>query len=190
MTHKIFFTVPFTTPVEPRHFASSVVSLRGYKAGVVAPVQPTSSRMISHHSSASFPTTEKKEENREIDMKKQEGVVELMGNHLVFPYVPWRSRVGPHWSYARAHAKSHESGVYDHGGVSYLSCARGFCISCSNGRVHHGVCGVLRVRIWCAFTSISPLAATILWLGAASLDSFGDPAYSGLRNPVRGLHGD
>jgi hypothetical protein len=29
--------------------------------------------------------------------------------------------------YASASAKSHESGVYDRDGVSYLSCARGSC---------------------------------------------------------------
>jgi hypothetical protein len=50
--------------------------------------------------------------------------------------------------------------------------------------------GVLRVRIWCAITSISPLVAAVLWLGATSLDSFGDPTYSGLHDPVRGLLGD
>jgi hypothetical protein len=50
--------------------------------------------------------------------------------------------------------------------------------------------GVLRVRIWCAFTSISLLAAVVLWLGAAPLDSFRDPTYSGLRDPMRGLYGD
>jgi hypothetical protein len=49
---------------------------------------------------------------------------------------------------------------------------------------------ILRVRIWCVVTSISPLATTVLWLGAASLDSFEDPAYSSHRGPVRGLHGD
>jgi hypothetical protein len=50
--------------------------------------------------------------------------------------------------------------------------------------------GVLRLRILCAIALISPLAAVALWLGAESLDSFGDPAYSGLCDPVRGLHGD
>jgi hypothetical protein len=55
--HKIIFTVL----VEPSCFASSVNTPWGYKAGVVAPMQPTSSRMISHHSSTSFCTAEKKE---------------------------------------------------------------------------------------------------------------------------------
>jgi hypothetical protein len=50
--------------------------------------------------------------------------------------------------------------------------------------------GVLRVRIWCAVTLISLLVAAVLRLGAASLGSFRDPAYSGLRDPERGLHGD
>jgi hypothetical protein len=53
--HKIVFTVP----AEPSRFTSSVVKLWGYKAGVVTPAQPTSSHTISHHSFASFPTTEK-----------------------------------------------------------------------------------------------------------------------------------
>jgi hypothetical protein len=37
---------------------------------------------------------EMKEENRETNLKKPEGVVELTGSHLSFHYVPWRSRVG------------------------------------------------------------------------------------------------
>jgi hypothetical protein len=52
------------------------------------------------------------------------------------------------------------------------------------------VCGVLRARIWYAVRLISPLAAPVLQLGAASLDSFGDPAYGGLRELVRGLYCD
>jgi hypothetical protein len=40
------------------------------------------------------------------------------------------------------------------------------------------------------FTSILSLAAVVLRLGVASLDSFRVPAYSGLHDPVRGLHGD
>jgi hypothetical protein len=45
--------------------------------------------MISHRSFTSFPTAEKKEENRETNLKKEEGVVEFMGSRLSFPYVPW-----------------------------------------------------------------------------------------------------
>jgi hypothetical protein len=92
--------------------------------------------------------------------------------------------------YTRALAKSHALGVYDHGRVNYLSCAHGSYISCSRGGIRHGVHGIVRARIWCAFTSISLLAVVVLWLGAASLDSFRNPAYSGLLDPVRGLHGD
>jgi hypothetical protein len=47
--------------MEPSHFASLTVTPWGYKAGVVAPAQPTSSHMTSHHSSTSFPMAEKKE---------------------------------------------------------------------------------------------------------------------------------
>jgi hypothetical protein len=52
----------FTMPAEPSHFASLVVTPRGYKAGVVTPVPHTSSHTISHRSSIYFPTAEKKEE--------------------------------------------------------------------------------------------------------------------------------
>jgi hypothetical protein len=44
--------------------------------------------------------------------------------------------------------------------------------------------GVLRVRIRCAIPSISSLPVVVLWLGVASLDSFGDLAYGGLHDPV------
>jgi hypothetical protein len=53
--------IVFTMLAEPNRFASSVVTLQGYKAGVVTPVQPTCSHTISHHSSISFPTAEKDE---------------------------------------------------------------------------------------------------------------------------------
>jgi hypothetical protein len=33
--------------------------------------------------------TEKKEGIEKTNLKKQEGVVELMGSHLSFPYVSW-----------------------------------------------------------------------------------------------------
>jgi hypothetical protein len=75
-------------PLEPSRFASLVVTPWGYKVGMAAPAQPTSSRMISHRSSGSFPTAEKKEENRETDVKK-EGVVELTGSRPSFPSIPW-----------------------------------------------------------------------------------------------------
>jgi hypothetical protein len=64
--HKIIFTVP----AEPSRFTNSIVTLRGYKAGMVTLAQPTSSQMISHRSSASFPTAEVREGNRAIDMKE------------------------------------------------------------------------------------------------------------------------
>jgi hypothetical protein len=92
--------------------------------------------------------------------------------------------------YAIAPTKPHKLGVYYSGGASYLSCSDGSCISCSSGGIHRGVHGILRARIWCAFTLILPLADVVLRLGAASLDLFGDPAYSDLHDPVRGPHGD
>jgi hypothetical protein len=39
-------------------------------------------------------------------------------------------------------------------------------------------------------TSIPLLIAAVLWLGAASSDTFWDPTYHGLHNLVRSLDGD
>jgi hypothetical protein len=105
MTCKIILLHFFTASTEPSRFASSVVTPWGYKAGMVSPAQPTSSCTISHRSSASFPMAEKKEENRETDLKKQEGVVELTGSHLSFPSVPWGSRVGLHQRLCKSSCK-------------------------------------------------------------------------------------
>jgi hypothetical protein len=52
------------------------------------------------------------------------------------------------------------------------------------GGICHGVHGILRARIWLAIASISPLLTVVLWFGATSLDSFRDPAYGNLRDPV------
>jgi hypothetical protein len=68
--------------------------------------------------------------------------------------------------HTRAPITLHKSGVYDSGGVSYMSR------------------GVLRVGIRCGMTSISPLPATVLRLRDTSLDSFVDPAYDSLRDPM------
>jgi hypothetical protein len=56
----------FTAPARARRFASSIVTLRGYKVGKCPCTQPTSSHMISHYLPASFHTAEK-----ERDIKKQ-----------------------------------------------------------------------------------------------------------------------
>jgi hypothetical protein len=96
-------------------------------------------------------------------------------------------RIGGH---ARAPAKPHESGVYDNGGVGYMSCARGFCVSYYDGGIQHAMHDVLRVRICCAITPISLLSAAVLWPGAASLNSLGDLAFGRLCDPMRGLYGD
>jgi hypothetical protein len=68
---------------------------RGAIKLVVALAQPTSSYMISDHIPVSFPMAEKKSGNKEIDLKEQEGVVELTGGHVSFPSVPQRGWVGP-----------------------------------------------------------------------------------------------
>jgi hypothetical protein len=86
--------------------------------------------------------------------------------------------------HARAPAKYSKSGVFDNSGARYLSYSRGSCISCSDGGIHCGVLGVLWARIWCVLVLIPLLAATVLWPGATSLDSFGGPTYCGLRNLV------
>jgi hypothetical protein len=39
----------------------------------------------------------KKEENRETNLKKQEGAIELTGSRLSFPSVPWQSQFGQRW---------------------------------------------------------------------------------------------
>jgi hypothetical protein len=89
--------------------------------------------MISHYLPASFPTTEKKRGNRETDLKEQDGVAELTG--VASLSLPFHGAIGLACirDYARAPAKLGKLGVYDRGGVSYLSCAQGFCISCCNG---------------------------------------------------------
>jgi hypothetical protein len=70
MTRKIILLHAFTALMEPRHFTTSVVTPRGYKAGVVILVQPTSSCTISPHFFASFPMAEKGEGHRETYLKE------------------------------------------------------------------------------------------------------------------------
>jgi hypothetical protein len=107
-----------------------------------------------------------------------QGVVSLS---LMFHGRVGLDRIGGH---IRAPKKPCESGVYDSGGGSYLSCARRSHVPYSSEEIHCGVRDVLRVRIWCAIPPISLLLAAVLRLGAASFDSFGDLAYGGLRDPV------
>jgi hypothetical protein len=57
---KSFFLRLFIASTEPNCFTSSAVTPQGYKAGLVSPVQPTSSRTISLYSSTSFTMAEKK----------------------------------------------------------------------------------------------------------------------------------
>jgi hypothetical protein len=90
-------------------------------------------------------------------------------------------RVGGH---TRAPTKPCESGVYDSGGVGYLSYVRESYVPCSSGGIRRGVCGALGVRIWCVIVAISPLSAAVLWPGAALLDPLGDLAYGGFCDPV------
>jgi hypothetical protein len=125
--------------MEPHRFASSVVTQRGHKAGG----HFCATYIFSHNLPASFPTLEKERGNRETYLKEQEGVVELMGVaslSLMFHGRVGLAHVGGH---ARAPVKSHKSGVYDNGGDSYLSCARGPCISSPSRRICRGMHGIL-----------------------------------------------
>jgi hypothetical protein len=64
-------------PVEPSRFTSLVVTLQGYKTGS----RSYATYIFLHHLPPSprlLPMAKKKEENRETNLKKQEGVVELM----------------------------------------------------------------------------------------------------------------
>jgi hypothetical protein len=45
--------------------------------------------------------------------------------------------------HTRKPTKPHELGVYDSGEVGYQSCARGSCISCSDGGIRHGLHDIL-----------------------------------------------
>jgi hypothetical protein len=66
---KSFLLCLVTESAKPNCFTSLAVTPQGYKAGLVTPVQPTSSCMISLYSSASFPTAEKRK-NRETVLWK------------------------------------------------------------------------------------------------------------------------
>jgi hypothetical protein len=151
-------------PTEPSCFATSVDTPWGYKAGVVAPAQPTSSRMISYHSSTSFNTAKKKDENREIDLKNKRELLNLRGVislSLLFHGGVDLAHIGGH---ARAPAKPRESEVYDRDRISYLSCARGSYISCSRGdtlwRAQHSTSGDLVCH---HINFSSPYCSPIAW---------------------------
>jgi hypothetical protein len=87
--------------------------------------------------------TEKKEENRETDLKNKRELLRLRGVISLSILFHGGLELARVEGYERAPAKPHESGVYDRSLVSYLSCARGSCISCSDGGIHRGVHDVL-----------------------------------------------
>jgi hypothetical protein len=99
------------------------------------------------------------------------GLRGVVSPSLLFHSIVELARVEGH---TRTPTKPRKSRVYDCGGVCYLSCARGSGISSSGLGIRRSMSDVLRARIWCALTLISLLATTVQWLGAASLDSFGD----------------
>jgi hypothetical protein len=57
-----------------------------------------------------------------------------------------------------------ELGVYDGGGARDLPRARGPRVPHASGGIHGLLCGILRVRIWCAVAPI-PLLTTTRALG-------------------------
>jgi hypothetical protein len=65
-----------------------------YKAGMVGPAQPTSSRMTSHHFSASFPVAKNKEKNRETVLKENGGGCRA---YRVLSFSPFYSMVESSW---------------------------------------------------------------------------------------------
>jgi hypothetical protein len=52
------------------------------------------------------------------------------------------------------------------------------------GGIHCGLHGILRMRVRCAITLISPLSAAILCSRIAPLDPLGDLAHSGFCDPM------
>jgi hypothetical protein len=123
MTHKIIFYCAFLLHLRSPYALPPWLLHRKTIKLVVTPGHPTSSCTISHHLPTSFPMVEKKRGSREIDLKEQEGVVELTGVISLSLLFHGGDRLAHVKGYARAYAKSHKSEVYDSGGVSYLSCA-------------------------------------------------------------------
>jgi hypothetical protein len=132
----------------------------------------------------------KREKIEKQILKDREVVVELTMSHSSSSWLHDGVGLACVRDHARAPAKSSQSGVYDSGGTSYLPCSCGSCVPCPGGGIRRGMLGILRMRVWCTPASIPLLAAAVLWLGAASFDSFGEHAYCGLHKLVRDLHGD
>jgi hypothetical protein len=157
---------------------------------VVTPVQPTSSRTISHRIPASFPTAEKKRGKRETGLKEQGGLLSLWGVaslSLLFHGGVGLAHVEGH---VRAPAKSRKLGVHDSGGVSYLLFARGPCIS-SPVEGYIVACttcyergfGVPSHRFLCSLLQFYDLELH-------HLTPYVYPTYCDLHDPVQVLHGD
>jgi hypothetical protein len=125
----------------------------------------------------------KRKRDRETDLEIG-GVVELTGGCLFFLSDHGSVGLDRVEGHTRGLAKPHESGVYDGGRVHDLPHARGTRIPCSGRGTHHGMHDVLRARIWCSSTPISPLFAVVLCLGTASLDCLGDLTHGSLGDPV------
>jgi hypothetical protein len=79
MTYKIILIVLFHHASGAQPLCLLGCSHRGAIKQAVVLTQPTSSHTISHYSSVSFPTTEKREKNIETDLERQEVTVELTG---------------------------------------------------------------------------------------------------------------
>jgi hypothetical protein len=152
-----FLLCLFTVPVELSRFASSVITPRGYKTG-----DRSCATYILPYDLPPPSLWLKRKRDRETYLENMRELLNLWGvvsPSLLIHCGVGLDRVGGH---TRAPVKPRELGVYDSSGVGYLLCARGFCISCSDGGIRRGVCGVLRVRIWCAITPISLLFVAVL----------------------------
>jgi hypothetical protein len=149
--------------MESNRFPSSTAKLRNYKAGLVTPAQPTSSRTISLCSSTSFPTAKKRKKQRNRSKGKQEGVISAY-REAIFLSLWFHGGVGLACAsgHTRAPTKSCKLGLYDSGETRYMSCSCKSYVPRSGGGIRCGALGVLRVQLWCAPALIPLLAAAIL----------------------------
>jgi hypothetical protein len=133
---------------EPGRFTSLVVTPQGYKAAMVIPAQPTSSHMISHCSSTSFPTAETERKIGKTDLKRTREGCHAHGRlFLIFLLFHGGVMLAYAGDDTRASTKSCESGMYDNCGSSYLSCSCGSSVPYSSGGICGGMLDVLRVRM-------------------------------------------
>jgi hypothetical protein len=86
--------------------------------------------------------------------------------------------------HATAPTKPHDSWVHEGGRAHNLTRARGPRIPCASAGIRRGLHGVLRARVQCGITLISPLFAIALWSETAQLDPLRNLAHSGHCDPL------